>query len=329
MPDLPIEIWFLICDQLYPSQLWTLGQTSRSLRTTTQSHTTWSRIFQENFLEVPVPPPQTTAAHAANFRRSVAKDISRIICDHCLGLGERSEPTWSLKFTMRNTLSTQNPAVDKNFNARLCMPCRGIYYFIFPQPVPASVAPFTVNRPGSDDYTVTRFVTANEAEAMYLGYYQPLDTLPHRICRPLIGRGHNINLADEQDVLVAARGWWGGDVGIEHNRIIRQERHEPAAWPLEDDAMRRRRDLMRSLLTDRGYYAQPDHKRIRAFVKENQGDPFALVQELCDAADQAGYVGHGQGRLRALENRIEHTIAGSGMGLQDRAWGYRTGTGSA
>ncbi|KAF9124816.1 hypothetical protein BGX30_000786 [Mortierella sp. GBA39] len=128
---------------------------------------------------------------------------------------------------------------------------------------------------------VVPMITRSEAIRMYALETPHLESLPTEIGYS-IRSNNNCNrafLVNERDVLRVARGIHGLQVGVDNIRFVVQ------AAPLPEEDILNRRDAVRTLFLQRGYYARSDIPRIRAFVQGQQGgraELLAIVNEMAN-----------------------------------------------
>ncbi|GJJ67723.1 hypothetical protein EMPS_00069 [Entomortierella parvispora] len=256
----------MVADYLYPSQLSKLAALSKEWRIKIHGLPVWRELCEEAGLVLTSDQIKDRGYKQPDYFR-IALESSNVICEQCFRLTRSSGAFRALPVTI-----AESPVPTK---VLMCRDCRVEYYLDLPEPVPDTVAPYT-----KGGIAVTPRMTKGEAMKAYLLTGSDVMSLPYEMGRnPYFSRQAPMYLFEEQHILRLARQVHGGDIGIAaaHSSLETVGRKAPDP---QRDVIRHRRNLLRSLLHDKGLHL-PEHAAIcHIYTEHGVGDPVKIVEEL-------------------------------------------------
>lgn len=264
--ELGSDLWQRVFSYLYPSQLTAPAGVSKEWRKRIYHLPAWQKICEASGLALPGDHIGKYGYEKPNYYR-LAHENADSICEQCYKL---CRPSGSYRALPVRLTDEPDPT-----EIRMCRDCRVDYYIEHPEPVPEDVAPYQ-----DGAYTVTPRMTKGEAMKTYLLTNSDIMSLPYEMGRnPYFRHNSPMYLFEEQFVLRLARQVHGGDIGIAAARADSEYTGRKAPEP-QDDVIKTRRNLLRSLLHEKGLVL-PEHSAIcHIYIEKGLGDPVEIVKEL-------------------------------------------------
>ncbi|KAF9122403.1 hypothetical protein BGX30_002023 [Mortierella sp. GBA39] len=260
------DLWMKIYWSFYPSEQSVLASVNKEWRSRIYHLSVWQKICEAADLAVPANELEAHDYEKPNYYQ-LAHENADMICEQCYKM---TRPAGSFRALPVAATDAVVPYV-----IRMCRDCRVDYYIDHPEPVPDDVATYKAG-----EYTVTPWMTKGDAIKTYLVSDWDVMSLPYEIGRnPYFGSNSPMYLIEEQYVLRLARQVHGGDVGIAAARSDSEYSDRKIPEP-HDDIIKHRRNLLRSMLHDKGLHL-PEHAAIcNIYIETSLGDPLEIVQEL-------------------------------------------------
>ncbi|KAH7056537.1 hypothetical protein BKA57DRAFT_500877 [Linnemannia elongata] len=236
----------------------------------------WQEICEKAGLTLPASHLEAQGSRKPDYFK-LAHENGEMICEQCYKM---TRPAGSFRALPVVVSANGDDNDDSKYGSspqvmRMCRDCRVEYYIDHPEPVPDDVAPYKTG-----EYTVTPRMTKGEAMKAYLLNGTDVMSLPYEIGRnPYFGSNSPMYLFEEQHVLRLARQVHGGDIGIAANRSDSEYAGRKIPEP-HVDVVKHRRNLLRSMLHDKGLHL-PEHAAIcNIYIETGLGDPVEIVKEL-------------------------------------------------
>ncbi|KAF9279548.1 hypothetical protein BGZ68_007857 [Mortierella alpina] len=263
--ELGSDLWQRVFSYLYPSQLTAPAGVSKEWRKRIYHLPAWQKICEASGLALPGDHIGKYGYEKPNYYR-LAHENADSICEQCYKL---CRPSGSYRALPVRLVDEPDPT-----EICMCRDCRVDYYIEHPEPVPEDVAPYQ-----DGAYTVTPRMTKGEA-MKYLLTNSDIMSLPYEMGRnPYFRHNSPMYLFEEQFVLRLARQVHGGDIGIAAARADSEYTGRKVPEP-QDDVIKTRRNLLRSLLHEKGLVL-PEHSAIcHIYIEKGLGDPVEIVKEL-------------------------------------------------
>jgi hypothetical protein len=260
-----LKLWGKIYSSFYPSGFEREGSLSNEF----YHLPVWQEVCEKAGLALPAAQLEAQGRQKPDYFK-LAHENAETICEQCYKM---TRPAGSFRALPVAVGGDDGPESSKT--VRMCRDCRVEYYIDQPEPVPNDVAPYKAG-----DYTVTPRMTKGDAMKTYLLSASDVMSLPYEIGRnPYFGSNSPMYLFEEQHVLRLARQVHGGDIGIAANRSDSKYAGRKVPEP-HDDVVKHRRNLLRSMLHDKGLHL-PEHAAIcHIYIETGLGDPLEIVNEL-------------------------------------------------
>ncbi|KAF9142909.1 hypothetical protein BG015_000599 [Linnemannia schmuckeri] len=260
------DLWKKIYLSFYPSELSVLASVNKEWRSRIYHLPVWQKICEAAGLTVPANELEAHGYEKPNYYQ-LAHENADMICEQCYKM---TRPAGSFRALPVAVMDAVVPYV-----IRMCRDCRVNYYIGHPEPVPDDVATCKAG-----EYTVTPRMTKGDAMKTYLLSDSDIMSLPYEIGRnPYFGSNSPMYLFEEQHVLRLARQVHGGDIGIAAVRSDSEYAGRKIPEP-HDDVVKHRRNLLRSMLHDKGLHL-PEHAAIcNVYIETGLGDLLEIIQEL-------------------------------------------------
>ncbi|KAG9321950.1 hypothetical protein KVV02_006922 [Mortierella alpina] len=264
--ELGSDLWQTVFTYLYPSQLTAPAGVSKDWRKRIYHLPVWQKICEASGLTLPGNHIGTYGYEKPNYFR-LAHENADSICEQCYKL---CRPSGSYRALPVRPVDETVPT-----EIHMCRDCRVDYYIESPEPVPEDVAPYQ-----DGEYTITPRMTKGEAMKTYLLTNSDIMSLPYEMGRnPYFRHNSPMYLFEEQHVLRLARQVHGGDIGIAAARADSEYTGRKVSEP-QDDVIKTRRNLLRSLLHEKGLVL-PEHSAIcHIYIDKGLGDSVEIVKEL-------------------------------------------------
>ncbi|KAF9571407.1 hypothetical protein EC968_000622 [Mortierella alpina] len=264
--ELGTDLWQRVFMHLYPSQLTAPAGVSKEWRKRIYHLPVWQKICEASGLALPGNHIGRYGYEKPNYYR-LAHENADAICEQCYKL---CRPSGSYRALPVRLVSESVPT-----EIRMCRDCRVDYYIEHPEPMPEDVVPYQ-----DGEYTVTPRMTKGEAMKTYLLTNSDILSLPYEMGRnPYFRHNSPMYLFEELYVLRLARQVHGGDIGIAAVRADSEYTGRKVPEP-QDDVIKTRRNLLRSLLHEKGLVL-PEHSAIcHIYIEKGLGDPVEIVKEL-------------------------------------------------
>ncbi|KAG0320240.1 hypothetical protein BGZ97_000391 [Linnemannia gamsii] len=261
------DLWKKIYLSLYPSELSILASVNKEWRSRIYHLSVWRMICETAGLTVPANELEAYGYDKPNYYQ-LAHENADMICEKCYKM---TRPAGSFR-ALPVAITAAN---DVPYVVSMCRDCRVDYYIDHPESVPDDIATYK-----SGEYTVTPRMTKGDAMKTYLLSDSDVMSLPYEIGRnPYFGSNSPMYLFEEQHVLRLARQVHGGDIGIAVARSDSEYAGRKIPEP-HDAVVKHRRNLLRSMLHDKGHHL-PEHAAIcNIYIETGLGDPLEIVQEL-------------------------------------------------
>ncbi|KAK3838672.1 MAG: hypothetical protein JOS17DRAFT_813296 [Linnemannia elongata] len=260
------HLWKKIYLSFYPSELSVLASVSKEWRSRIYPLPVWQTICEAADLAVPANELEAHGYEKPNYYQ-LAHENADTICERCYKM---TRPAGSFRALPVAATDTVVPYV-----IRMCRDCRVDYYIDHPEPVPNDVATYKTG-----EYTVTPRMTKGEAMKTYLLSDSDIMSLHYELGRnPYFGSNSLMYLFEEQHVLRLARQVHGGDIGIAATRSDSEYADRKIPEP-HDDTIKHRRNLLRSMLHDKGLFLPENAAICNIYIETGLGDPLEIVQEL-------------------------------------------------
>ncbi|KAF9540102.1 hypothetical protein EC957_004655 [Mortierella hygrophila] len=263
---LGFDLWKKIYWPFYPSEQSVLASVNKEWRSRIYHLSVWQKICEAAGLALPANELEAHGYEKPNYYQ-LAHENADMICEQCYKI---TRPAGSFRALPVAVTDAVVP-----YMIRMCHDCRVDYYIDHPEPVPDDVTTYKAG-----EYTVTPRMTKGDAMKTYLLSDSDVMSLPYEIGRnPYFGPNSSMYLIEEQHVLSLARQIHGGDIGIAAARSDSEYtgRKIPES---HDDVIKHRRNLLRSMLHDKGLHL-PEHAAICSiYIETGLGNPLEIVQEL-------------------------------------------------
>ncbi|KAF9325739.1 hypothetical protein BGZ91_002260 [Linnemannia elongata] len=260
------NLWKKIYLSFYPSELGVLASVNKEWRSRVYHLPVWQKICEVAGLSVPASELEALGYEKPNYYR-LAHENSDMICEQCYKM---TRPAGSFRALPVVVTDATVPCV-----ILMCRDCRVDYYIDYPEPVPDDVAAYKAG-----EYTVTPRMTKGDAMKTYLLSDLDVMSLPYEIGRnPYFGSNSPMYLFEEQHILRLARQVHGGDIGIAAARSDSEYAGRKIPEP-HDDIIKHRRNLLRSMLHDKGLHLPENAAICNIYIETGLGDPLEVVQEL-------------------------------------------------
>ncbi|KAG0275321.1 hypothetical protein BGZ95_008927 [Linnemannia exigua] len=264
--DVGTKLWHKIYASCYPSELEGAGSANKKWRTRVYHLPVWQEICEKAGLALPAAQLEALGHEKPDYYK-LAHENADVICEQCYKMTRPAGSFRALPVAMADS--------DPPTMIRMCRDCRVDYYIEHPESTPDDVAPYKAG-----DYTVTPRMTKGDAKKAYLLSDWDIMSLPYEMGRnPYFGSKSPMYLFEEQHVLRLARQVHGGDIGIAAARADSEHAGRKIPEP-HDDVAKHRRNLLRSMLHDKGLHL-PEHAAIsNIYIETGLGDPVEIVKEL-------------------------------------------------
>ncbi|KAI9490764.1 hypothetical protein BDB00DRAFT_790010 [Zychaea mexicana] len=204
--QLSVEVWELIVQDLYPSQLATLAQVSRTFHDIVNYLPLWRSICAKAELGE----PKKRGKCKTYF--SLVLNNSERICEKCFCKCQKSGS--------KSALPVQLPNLDKDVN--LCRDCRRAHYRVHPEPEPETDTEQDLSEEGTGRRRHSQHrtrITKGHAMSTYKLNDSDMDNIPHTATRnPYYRSAPPMRLYYRYRVIRYAREIHGGELGIEAMR---------------------------------------------------------------------------------------------------------------
>lgn len=208
-PELSVEVWALILEQLPPSQLAVFAQVSRPLAAIVEYLPVWRNIAEKAKLGEP-----KLRGKCKTYYALVIKNSKRI-CERCYALCDNSGSGSALPVYIE----------EYGQDINMCIQCRRHHFTLFPEPYKEDLTT------GEEGQERPLRITKGDAAARFRLSEFDLDSLPYLAARnPYYRSAAPMRLYCLRVVIDCAREVHGGDVGIVAAKAklhqIRQHRAE-------------------------------------------------------------------------------------------------------
>ncbi|KAF9153740.1 hypothetical protein BG015_002713 [Linnemannia schmuckeri] len=264
---------FKFWGKIYSSELEGAGSAKKEAWSRLCRLPVWQEICEKAGLALPANQLEAQGREKPDYFK-LAHENAEMICEQCYKMTRPAGSFRALPVIVDGDGDDDSKDSSPKMT-RMCRDCRVEYYIDHPEPVPDDVAPYKAG-----DYTVTPRMTKGDAMKTYLLSNSDLMSLPYEIGRnPYFGSNSPMYLFEEQHVLRLARQVHGGDIGIAANRSDSEYAGRKVPEP-HDDVVKHRRNLLRSMLHDKGLHL-PEHAAICSiYIETGLGDPLEIVKEL-------------------------------------------------
>ncbi|KAG0047742.1 hypothetical protein BGZ83_007260 [Gryganskiella cystojenkinii] len=265
--ELGTILWCKVMDCLYPSQLSKLANVNKFWRAQIYHLPIWKGICETSGLTLTVRELDEFGYDGRPNYFRIAHENAEMICEGCYRSTRTSGAFRALPVHLKGALIPTE--------VLLCRDCRVELYMEHPEPIPDNIAPYECG-----EFKITPRMTKGEAMKTYLLTDSDIMSLPYEMGRnPYFSGRSPMYLFEEQNVLRLARQVHGGDAGLAAVRADSKAAGRKVPEP-SSDVFKHRRNLLRSLLHDKGLHL-PEHAAIcQIYIEYGRGDPVAIVAEL-------------------------------------------------